>query len=399
MSTLTDLAVLIVTQSRDVILQKLFDVLSSVGVDAETWHPGDPTREELYAVATQLETYEQRDTDAIKGGFLDTAEKAWLSIKAASDYNTPRREATYAGCTIRLTSTNPNPFDLDPDDLTVSASVTGKTYRNTGATPTDGTLALRTLAANGTLDLLVLAEEAGSSSSALTGEIDTIVSPAMANVTVTNLGPAVGLDEELDPALRVRARGKLGALSPNGPWDGYRYVATTPELNGGVDCTDARVIKDSTKGEVTVYLRGSAGAVTSGTRTAIEDALELNATPNVVDLTVVSASNLTQAVTYELWVYNTISRTTAEIQQLVSDALLEAFASRPIGGDIIPPATTGKLYKGFVEATILRAVTLNGVAHGFRVAVTLPAADVSMSIDQVLVLGTVTPTSIHLVTP
>jgi len=170
----------------------------------------------------QFETYEQRNVDAIKGGFLDTAEGAWLSIKTASDYNTPRQEATYAPCAIRLVSTNPNPFTLDPDDLTVLATSTCKTYRNTGATPTDGAIASRTLSGNGTLDLLVLAEEAGSGNSANTGEIDTIVSPAMFNVTVTNTTPAIGLDAEKDPPLRTRARGKLGALSPNGTWDGYR---------------------------------------------------------------------------------------------------------------------------------------------------------------------------------
>jgi phage-related baseplate assembly protein len=386
--SLVSLATLIVQQTKETILQKLFDVAAAVGLNVESWESGDPTRAELYAVATMLETYEARTTAAIKGGFLDTGEGDWLSVKTSSDYNVPRQDATYATCTYLLTSTNPSPFTLDPDDLTVKDSTTGATYRNTGATPTDPTITSRTLPASGTLELIVQAEEAGTASSAGVGEIDTIVSPAMSLVIGTNTTAAIGLDAEKDPALRTRARAKLGSLSPNGPADAYHFVATTRTLNGDVDCTDTRVLRDSTKGEVTVYLRGSSGAVDSTTRDAVEEALEANANPGVVDLTVLSATNLDQNVAYSLWVYTTISKTTSEIEAIVAQALLDAIASRPIGGDIIPPATAGKLYKGFLEAQILAAVA----PHGFRCSVTTPAADVSMTISQVARRGTVTPT-------
>lgn len=397
MSAATDLAVLVILQTKAFILQKLYDACGAVGLDVETFESGDPTRSELYAVATQFETYEQRSVDAINGGYGDTATGAWLSIWAASERDTPREAATYATCTYRLVSTNPSPFILDPDDLTVSSSITGKTYRNTGTTPTDSTIGPRTLLGNGTLDLIVQAEEGGSASSAAIGEIDSIDSPSMSNVSGSNTTPALGVDEEKDPALRKRAQAKLGSLSPNGPKDAYHYVATTRTLNGGVDCTDTRVLYDSTTGDVTVYLRGSAGAVTADTRDAVEEALETYATPNVVDLTVVSATNLVVPVTYQVWVYGSINKTVTEIRQLVSDALLEAIASRPIGGDIIPPSPTGTLYRGYLEATILRAVTLRAAdgsvtPFGFRCTVTLPAGDVAMAINEVAVLGALTGT-------
>jgi phage-related baseplate assembly protein len=388
------LASLVVAQTAEFILSKMFDVASAVGLDVESWEAGDPTRTEFVAVSTMLESYEARDTAAINGGFLDTAEGDWLSIKTASDFNTPRQEATYPTCVVRFTSTNPSPFTIDPDDVTVKDSLTGATFRNTGATPTDATLTTRTLPANGTIDLIVQAEVAGAVSSAAIGEIDAIVSPAMANVTVTNTTAAVGLDAEKDPPLRTRARAKLGALSPNGPADAYHYVATTRTLNGDVDCTDTRVLRDSTKGEVTVYIRGSAGAVTSGTRDAVENAIETYANPGVVDVTVTSASNHTIDITYLLWVYNSISKTTSEIQTIVAQALLEAIAARPIGGDVIPPAITGAVYKGWLEAQILAAVA----PHGFRCSVTSPVGDVSLSIDEVPLRGTMTAT-INMVTP
>ncbi len=373
------LATLRTSETGATILQKLYDIAAAVGVNVESFQPGDPTRSFFYAGSQKISLYESLVTGAINGGFLDTAEGDWLSILSASNYNTPRTDATFAECTLRLTNAGDALFTFDPDDITIKNTATGKTYRNS----TGGTLA-----PVGTLDLVFIAEEAGSDSSSAIGEIDAIVSPSLANVSVTNTTAAVGTDGEEDSALRERARGKLASLSPNGPAAAYDYIARTSTYNGGAAVTKTRVLDDSDTGEVTVYVAGDAGAVSAGDVTLVQEAFSTYCEPLTIESTAVNASNYTQAVTYTLWVYDSINLTSAEIEDLVSEGLLAGFVARPIGGDVIPPAASGYLYKGHIEAMILRAVE----PHGFRVTVATPATDVALTINQVAVLGTITPT-------
>ena len=99
---------------------------------------------------------------------------------------------------------------------------------------------------------------------------------------------------------------------------------------------------------------------------------------------------MTIAVTYELWVYKSCNMTVAEVRAVVSTALGKLFSARPIGGDIVAPATTGKIYQSFIHGTIVKAIP-----EGFRASVTVPSGDTALTAGQVAVLGTVTGT-IHL---
>jgi hypothetical protein len=75
------------------------------------------------------------------------------------------------------------------------------------------------------------------------------------------------------------------------------------------------------------------------------------------------------------------------VQADVESALEAAFALRPIGGDIIPPATSGKLYLSLIESTIKGTFP-----QAFRVTLAAPAGDTALSVGQIAALGTVTPT-------
>lgn len=392
MSVETLLESLLEEETEATLLAKLYAVLSAVDLDVESFAEGDPTRSEVYAIARTQEAKESIVTGAIRGGFTDTAEDAWLDVCVQSLFDVERRGASYATCTVRYTNGSSQLFTIDPEEDTARNSTTGATYRNTGATPTDDTLVQRTLAPGGTLDLIFAAEVAGSDSNATTGEIDELVT-GRAGVTIANITAAVAVDEERDDAYRARGKGKLSALSPNGPKGAYDYVVQTPDLNGGANVTRSRTFGNSTVGAVTVYVANASGAVSGGDVTLCQTAVETYCEPLTIGATVASAVNKTIAVTYSLWVYDSINLTTSAIEALVSAALSDAIASRDIGGDIIPPALTGTLYKSFVEATILRAVH----PHGFRVSVTTPSGDTAMAIDEVAVLGTVTATAITLI--
>jgi hypothetical protein len=102
---------------------------------------------------------------------------------------------------------------------------------------------------------------------------------------------------------------------------------------------------------------------------------------------VLSVTTVSVPITYELWIYKSANKSAAEVEEDVEEALEQMFAVRPIGGDIIPPDTTGKLYKSMIESTIRSTFP-----EAFRVSVSLPAGDTSLTNGQLAILGTITPT-------
>lgn len=385
MADFISLAALLAKSTTDAIKRKLLSICDALGLQTETWHPGDPTRTVLDAVARlfgQDDGFEDLIGESLRGRYLDLATGNWLTLLARYGFNVTRRGASYATTTLRLTNASGAVYVFDSDDLTAKNSATGATYRNSTA---------GTLLGNSTLDLVITAEVGGADSTSAIGEIDALVS-SLPNVTCTNILAAVGQDEEEDEALRIRCRAKLQSISPAGPKGAYDYIATTPELNGGANVTRSRTFGNKSTGVVRQYLANAAGGVSGGDVALVADAIERLANPLCFNYIAASAVNVVVPVTYELWVYSTISQPSSDVAELVEDALLTEITRVDIGGDIIPPALTGTLYQGRLEAAILAAVA----PHGFRVIVTAPAGDVPLDNDEVATLGVVTAT-IHLI--
>lgn len=368
---------LLVRQTKDQILDAALAVARGVGLPVSSWQAGDPTRTLLSYEAEFLATLEGNVVGYIASGFLDYASGVWLKILAQQVYGVEVPPATYATTDVELTNSGDEVFILDPGDVIVKSSLSGKTYRST----TGGTLG-----AGGTLTLTFEAEEGGSGSSAGAGEIDELVT-GMTDVTVTNPIAAVGIDEQSEATTRQQCRDKLDSLSPNGPKGAYSYVARNRDLTGTSNITRVRVYSDSDTGDVTVYLAGPSGAVSNPDRALVEAAILKWATPLCITPEVLSASNVSVGVTYQIWLYASANRTSLQVQADVLDALQAMFAARPIGGDIISPAASGSLYKSLIESTI------RGVyPEAFRVSVSSPAGDTALTNGQVAVLGIVTPT-------
>ncbi len=380
----TSLATLLVEETKAVIYTYALNIASAVGLPVTSWRAGDPTRSLFHLESETLARLEKVVVGYIGSGFLDYATGTWLKIKAEQDFNVTVPEATAATTDVVLTNTGGGLYTIEAGDLTLKNSTSGKTYHNTSG----GTLAA---GPGTTLTISVEADEAGSDGSAAAGEIDELVT-SLLGVTCTNATAAVGIDEQDDDTTRQQCRDKLGSLSPNGPKEAYSYVARNAELTGTNAVTRVRVYPDSDSGDVTIYLAGPGGAVVEDDRALVEEAIATWATPLTITPAVLSASALVIAITYELWIYASVNKTADEIEEEIEAALESMFAVRPIGGDIVPPATTGKLYKSMIESTI-RSV----FSEAFRVSVTLPAGDTSMTNAQVATLGTVTAT-INLVT-
>jgi uncharacterized phage protein gp47/JayE len=368
------------TVSKQAIYEKALEVAEIFGVPVTSWQPGDPTRSLYHVLSEQLYNEELVIAAYVASGFLDFASGDWLTLLAKQVFNVDRTEATQATCSVLMTNNGGALFEsLAAGDVTFKNTTTGKTYTNTSG----GTLAS---GPGTTLAVDVQADEAGSDSSAGIGDIDDLVTTLL-NVTVANTTVAIGVDEEDDEALRARCRNKLGSLSPNGPADAYDYVALTPSLTGTTNVTRSRTIADSATGDVTQYYAGPSGAVAGADVTLVNAAIQEWALPLCITHTGTSAANVVVAVTYELWIYEAVGETDAAIKTAIESALDDMIASQPIGGDVIttPP---GALYKSLIESTIMDTYP----DHAFRVTVSVPAGDTSLTINQVATPGVVTGT-------
>jgi phage-related baseplate assembly protein len=376
------LASLIYEETKAEILARGLAIANSLGLTVTSWAAGDPTRALFHFVSEVLGIIETNVAGYVKSGFLDYAEGDWLTVHAEQVYGVTRTDGAYATSTVSLLNGGGGVYTFAAGDVTVRNSTTGKTYTNTSS----GTLG-PTGTSTDEIDVDVTADEVGTDSSAGANDIDEMVTQFL-GVTVTASTTATGTDEEDDTSLRSRCRAKLGALSATGPADAFSSVVRDPDLTGVTDITRARVVGDTGTGVVTIYVASASGAVAGASVTAAQDAVEEWATPVCATPTVTNATGVTVAVTYSVWLYDSVGEETATITAAIADALGDVFSARPIGGDIVAPATTGKLYKSLVESTI------RGVypTHAFRVSVSAPSGDTSLAINEVAVLGTVTPT-------
>lgn len=377
------LASLILTETRAAIYNYALGIATGLGLPVTSWQVGDPTRSAFHVLSAKLEALEANVAGYIKSGFLDYATGTWLKVLAEQVYGVTVPEATYAETTVTLTNgSDQNEYIIDAGDLTFASAITGKTYRNT----TGGTLAL---GPGTTLDVTVVADEAGSDSSAGAAEITRLVT-SLDGVTCTNATAAVGIDEQDESVTRQQCRDMQDATSPDGARGAYAYFARNPDYGGTSAITRVRTYGDSTTGVVTIYFAGPSGGSSAADVALAQLAIVTWCLPLCITLVASAATNVTIPVTYSLWLYKSCNKTVAEVRADVEDALGVLFSERPIGGDVVAPATTGKIYQSDILATIVKAIP-----EGFRASVSAPSGDTALTNGQVAVLGTVTGT-IHL---
>lgn len=375
----------------------IYNVMAATGVTTTGWKPGAVVRTMVTGFALIVASLTYMIAAIAKSGLLDFAESSWLTIKAFYDYNVERIPATYAEGVVTLVNSGGGVFNEVAEAVLFTNSATGKTYRNTQAISLG---ALSTLT-----DVPVRASEAGSASTALPLAIDTISSPVMLAVAVSNPSAIVGLDEESDVDLRTRCTEKTGALSPNGPSDAYAYVGRSVLLSGGgsAGVTRVTVARDGAGG-VSVYCAGASGAITgsigdlSTPLGAVDDAIQRKAVAIPATCDVLSAVTLAVPITYEVQLHNTSGQTDAQIQTAILASLASFMSVQPIGGNTI--SGPGKLFTSAIISAI--GATKDSIGRPlpiFRVILTAPAADVSLTADQVPILGTVTCTAVRQVAP
>lgn len=378
----TSLTTLVVQRGKEALYNIGIQVATALSLPVTSWSPGDPTRSLYWYLAEVLDVLEQIVVEFVRSGFLDYAEgddNEWLILLAEQVFGVTAVAATFATSTVTLTNNGGGLYVIEEaGQLTFRNSSTGKTYKNTSTgtlNPGPGT----------TLTLDVTADEAGSDSSASANEIDELVTTLL-EIEVTASTAATGFDAETAASIRDRCRDKLGSLSPNGPPDAYSYVVRTPELVGTSGITRVRTDADGF-GNVDVTVAGPSGAVSAADLALAQAAIVRYAAPLGVNANARNSTNVPIAITYQLWLYEDVSADEDTVEDTVEAALAAMFAVRPIGGDVISPAT-GRLYHSMIESTIRSVYP----AHAFRVDVSTPAGNTDLTLTQVATLGTVTPT-------
>lgn len=359
---MTALADLITPRTPDQLRTDLLALLAAAGFPTTSWQSGSVPRTLVEAHAEVLGDLHSVVASIAKGGLLDEAEGAWLTLLAAQRYGVTRNAAVATVGTVRLTAAAAaGPYVITAAQLTVQ-STSGKLFRNTtGGTLTQG----------GTLDLTFQAESPGVAWNVASNSITTLVT-SLAGVTVNN--PASpwtttsGTDEESDAELRTRCRDKLPALGTGATAAVYRTWAQ----DASAQVTSVSVVANGATGDVDVYVAGGSGVLAPEVVAVVQAYID-ERVPLCVQANVASVTNVTIVIAGTLYVRAAY----AAAAEAAAASALEAFArSVAIGGDPLGGGATGVARNAIIEQ-------LMGVEGAVNLTLTTPAGDTTLAAGEV----------------
>lgn len=357
---------ILVAKTRDTLIAEILAVLAADGCPVTAWQAGNPLRTLTRADATALADLHATVKLIGAAAFLDDAEGDWLTLLARSKFQVTRvAGVACVGRVVLTVASGAGPYTITAGGLLVSDGV--RRWRSTNTSSV-------TITSAATTTIEVQAEATGTAYNVANGVITTIVSPALAGVTVTN--PAIsggpwyttaGAAEESDASLRQRCRDKWGTLGRGGNDTAYRYWARTGHAYEA-QVTRAAVVWGPGDGTVTVYIAGPTSAISdSGITAAVQAWVDLN-NPGTDTVTVTPATGVTVTISGTITV-RSASDSTAN-RALATDAIAAYFAGLGIGDDV----DLGAIYAAIYAA--------RGVVD---VDLTSPAADTSINNDQIAV--------------
>jgi hypothetical protein len=325
-------------------LELCLDILETLGVPARSWRIAGARRVILRSIARAFAGVTVLDVEAIRAGWLDTAEGPWLTRLAYYVYGVTRIPETTATGQLQLANSGGGVYHFDPDEVRALDSTTGKAYRNTAAFD---------LNPGDTVLVDFSAVELGSDSSAGPGEIDSLETTII-GVSVTNPAAFIGQDAEEDEPLRARCLDRLASLSPLGPRGAYRYAVLSALRDDGtpVDINRAQVQADPATGIVTIYAASPTGTPTSADLDFARADIEAIARPDSVTANLFGATPVGLGATLTIWATRSPGVSAANLRTLVLAALEKAIKNYPIGGIAKTPSTQGYLYGDYVAGIV-----------------------------------------------
>ncbi len=352
-----DVVTLFAGQTATAIYAKALELCAAIGLPVTSWRIGDTSRTLFEVTAQHLESSDEVAAEFAKGAYLDTATGDWLTLKADQDYNVTRGAAVYASASASLVNTSANVYSWDTGDLVLKSETTGKTYRNDEPVTLSGVGSTATFA--------FIAEEPGSASSVT--EDDLTLLTTHLGVTVTSNEAAYGVDEQSDASLRTTCRLSTAAISPDGPSDAYRYVATRSTLTGASTANKASVGADNAAGLVTVYVSNLQDDTSSDDIDLVDAALRQLVLPLGTEVEVVAATQFDFTVQGVLTVapgpYSASS-----LGDDIETAVANFFLAKAIGSVVHPSEIIGAIHSA-VPAGFFRSCELVSPATAYTLAV------------------------------
>jgi hypothetical protein len=339
-----------------------------------------------------------------------------LSDMGAGNWGTPRLDETFAEGTWTFTNASGAAVDIAPEQVSFALDTDSAiTYRNkadaTVYTNPNGTA---TIPNGGTLDVPIIAEQKGIGSNAGAGQV-LLVTTIATGVSGSNAASVVASVREDADAYRARCRAAPAFISPNGPSDAYRTIATRAfktdagevlffppwgdQTTGiGVDAsglpttvanargtplgiTRVYVSKDSSTGVVTVYFATADGAASGGDVSDLTALLNVTYWPDATTRSLNAASEVTIDIAGTIYAKPGAGVSSGTILAAVTAELTKDFPGYDIGG-FNQTAGAGTIYKQELESSV-------NAAHAsiYKVTLTSPVGDVSLSVGEVAVLG------------
>jgi phage-related baseplate assembly protein len=359
--TTVALADLTSPDTPDDVFRVLLSLLASAGFPVESWLPGEPS---VTLLEVESDVYADLTTVVsliAKGGYVDLAEKEWLTLLAKGFYALDREPATFTQGKARLLDGGGGPHTITPRQLTAESD-DGLLFTNV-----DG----GTLLQNNTLTLTWEAEAAGAAYNVPAGALrrlkTTLPTVAIDNPIVIATGTWItqaGADEEPDATLRQRCKARWPELGTGATGLVYRKWA----LEASTEVTRVSALENpvTSDGIVTLWLAGANGPVGSGAVAAVNDYVQPRR-PLTVRVDVASAAGRNVDVDATLYVQAAYANEETVAGQVA--AALTAFgAGLAIGATVYRSA--------LVEL-------LMGVNGATNVVLTSPATDVILDANEI----------------
>lgn len=290
---MTTLADLIPSKTAAQLREAVLTRLSGVGFPVTSWASGGVARTLVEGFASLVADARVAIMLVAKGGLLDEAERAWLTLLAKSAFDLERILATFAVGEVTLTES----AGSGPHTVTAGQMIVGR--NGSGSTPARRFVAVTggTLNPNGTLTIRVKAEEPGTAYNLAHGEIAYLFTPipgvtvaaASGWLTAADCTPAV--DEETDARLRQRCRDRWATLGSGFTRAAVRFWCTSALFVDGtsVGCTRVGFAPVPGDGTYVVYVASSTGGLGSTGVTRLQAVLEercpITDSPTVTDAT------------------------------------------------------------------------------------------------------------------
>lgn len=335
---------LLTAQTSDEVFAVFVQALVNLGVPANKWRRGGVASSMLRVVAITFAGFTSLMVAALSAQFLPYASGNWLTLLAYYVYGVTRTPATFASTSCVLTNDGGGVYSYSIGQFTVKDSVTGVTFTNqalfslaaAGANPTTATVAFE-------------ATVLGSAGNANPGDIDTLVTSAL-GVSVTNPGPAIGIDQQSDSDLQAECTDSLAARNVRNPRNAYEWAVTTAtnSVTGApvainrvqVSAPGATYVSGvpltppaaGAPGTVTVWCASPSGPASSTDLAGAAQAIEQGVRAEGVDVNVLSATPVNYQRTLNAYARALPGLTAASLQSSAETAIAVLFSNYKVGG-------------------------------------------------------------------